>query len=118
LGKYPNWSTTINGVTGCGKFSTAAVELVDVEPTLEKLALHAMGATELAVEELELERLLTTELTELDTSLEFATLLEGVGSGELPPPPPQATSSPLTHKQAKSFVLYLGIISGLLIIVI
>ena len=84
----------MNGVTGCARFTTAAVELADAEPTLEKVALHAIGVKELAAEELEAS-LLVAELTELDASLEFAALeLEGVGSGESLPPPPQAEISP------------------------
>lgn len=84
----------MNGVTGCARFTTAAVELADAEPTLEKVALHAIGVKELAAEELEAS-LLVAELTELDASLEFAALeLEGLGLGESLPPPPQAEISP------------------------
>jgi len=64
---------------------------VDVEPTLEKFALQAIGTTELLAEELE--RLLLAELIELDTLLELVVpLLEGAGSEE--PPPPHADRNP------------------------
>ena len=58
----------MNGVTGCARFTTAAVELADAEPTLEKVALHAIGVKELAAEELEAS-LLVAKLTELDASV-------------------------------------------------
>ena len=91
---------------------------MDAEPTLEKLALQAMVAMELAVEELDW--LIAVELIELDASLEFAALLlelegVGVGSGEFPPPPPQADINPLISMINATLTIFINRASLLLL---